>query len=463
MTMRLRVGVWVFGCAAALGAGAGAGMVAGAQEAKTAAVVHPVFPGNETGLGQTIAALVAEPAVARAHWGVAVTALDGTPIYGLNEGQMFRPASNAKLYTSVAATAMLGLERRFTTTVVGRGEVRGGVLRGEIVLRGGGDANFAGGYALPYVAPAERAKGYVADGPGLRDFDELAAQVAAKGIREVDGDVVGDDTRFEDVRYPAGWSIEDMLWGYGAPVSALAVHDNQLELKITPAAGKQARDAISLSPEVPFYTVDATAVNGQKAGVMNDDSAGRNDVEEWREPGERDFEIRGEVAAKFGAYTDELAIDRPAEFAAAALKQALEKRGIVVTGGVRAKHWGDGAGDELLKRAHALPAVVSMDQSAQKTGANRGDVFSPHADCEEEGTRVGAAAGGVDAGGEDIRGFRDRSEVDAEGVAEFACGDHAPQRWRGSWLRPFPWRCAGVGAGLPYAAGGAGWGGLRVL
>src|ERR1035441_5465129 len=57
-------------------------------------------------LDQRVAGLVAQPEVARAHWGVMVTALDGTPIYGLNEGQLFQPASNAKLFTTAAAMAL---------------------------------------------------------------------------------------------------------------------------------------------------------------------------------------------------------------------------------------------------------------------------------------------------------------------------------------------------------------------
>src|SRR6202034_1251997 len=66
-----------------------AGVAASAQTAPAPppAVAHAAFPtGPGTPLGAQIEALLADPAVARAHWGIAVTQLDGTPIYGYNEG-----------------------------------------------------------------------------------------------------------------------------------------------------------------------------------------------------------------------------------------------------------------------------------------------------------------------------------------------------------------------------------------
>ena len=152
-------------------------------------------------LGPEIATLLADPAVAQAHWGIAVTAMDGTPIYSMNEAQLFQPASNAKLFTTAAATALLGPGTTYDTRVVGKG-VFGGAqnLTGDLVLVGDGDANLSG-REIPYVGPALRPKAApgatpLAEPNPLRYLEELADQVAKTGLKVVNGDVVGDDTLF---------------------------------------------------------------------------------------------------------------------------------------------------------------------------------------------------------------------------------------------------------------------------
>ena len=218
--------------------------------------------------GQEITALLSDSAVARDHWGILVTAMDGTPIYSLNEGQLFQPASNTKLYTTAAAMALLGPETTFETKVVARG-VFGGVatLTGDLVLVGAGDANLSG-REIPYVAPNDRPK----PAPGapalpevnpLRYLEAMADQVAATGLKVVNGDVVGDDTLFPWEPYAQDWSIDDTVWGYGAPVSALTINDNQVKVTVTPAAVEGQPATVVIDPAVPsYYTLDVSVTTG---------------------------------------------------------------------------------------------------------------------------------------------------------------------------------------------------------
>jgi serine-type D-Ala-D-Ala carboxypeptidase/endopeptidase (penicillin-binding protein 4) len=287
-------------------------------------------------LEREIGALLADPAVSRDHWGIAVTAMDGAPIYSLNEGQLFQPASNAKLYTTAAAMALLGPGTTFETKIVAKG-VFGGVesLTGDLVLVGAGDANLSG-REIPYVAPALRPKVEKGAAPlpevnPLRYLEAMADQVAATGLRVVNGDVVGDDTLFPWEPYPQDWSIDDTVWGYGAPVSALTINDNQIKVTVTPAAIAGQPATVVVDPAVPsYYTLDVSVTTGEKKSG--------NHVQMERALGSKVLRVYGSIAVDVQPDEEEVAIHDPAEYAAVALKGLLEKRGIVVTGQARALH-----------------------------------------------------------------------------------------------------------------------------
>ena len=146
-------------------------------------------PAREADAGGSLAAqiqaLVAQPAVVRAHWGVMVTTMDGAQIFGLNEGQLFQPASNVKLFTTTAAMALLGPDKTFETKVVGKFDVVSGAVTGDLALVGGGDANFDSG-DLPYISPAMRPKGVAPVPHTLRDLNGLVDPAGGKGC-EVGG------------------------------------------------------------------------------------------------------------------------------------------------------------------------------------------------------------------------------------------------------------------------------------
>jgi serine-type D-Ala-D-Ala carboxypeptidase/endopeptidase (penicillin-binding protein 4) len=302
------------------------GLLCVSAGAKTAAKAR-----RTKSLGPQIAALLADPAVARAHWGIAVTAMDGTPIYSMNEAQLFQPASNAKLFTTAAAMALLGPGTTYDTRVVGKG-VFGGAqnLTGDLVLVGDGDANLSG-REIPYIAPSLRPKPALPAADPLRFLEELADQVAKGGLKVVNGDVVGDDTLFPWEPYAQDWVIDDAVWGYGAPVSALTINDNQIKVTVTPAAVTGEPATVVVDPAVPsYYTLDVSVTTGAKKSGSS--------VEMERALGSKVLRVYGAIAVDAQPDEEDVAIQDPAEYAAMALKGMLEARGIVVTGVARAKH-----------------------------------------------------------------------------------------------------------------------------
>ena len=176
----------------------------------------------------------ATPALTRAHVGVRVVDLKGKPVFERNARSWFVPASNMKLFSTSLALTRLGPEYRMTTRVTAEASPDGdGVIHGDVRLVGGGDPSLSG-RTYPYDKDNEWAD--VA--PGM---EELAEQIARRGVRRIDGATVGDDTAYVWEPFPDGWSIDDPLYEYGAPVSALTLQDNSFRLEVRPGAARQAR------------------------------------------------------------------------------------------------------------------------------------------------------------------------------------------------------------------------------
>jgi D-alanyl-D-alanine carboxypeptidase/D-alanyl-D-alanine-endopeptidase (penicillin-binding protein 4) len=215
----------------------------------------------------------------------------------------------------------LGAGHRFYTTVLSDREPDGaGTVRG-LRLVGGGDPNLSA-RAIPYRT------GPITGDP-LAAFDDLAAQVAARGVRRVNGDIVGDDTAYVWAPFPEGWAADDPIWEYGAPVSALTVNDNAFSLSIRPGerVGDPAR--LALTPALEFYEIDnrIRTVAGSIKRISVD-----------REPGSRQLRLWGVIPPGDAGDTALLGIDDPALYAARALAGALERHGIAVTGTCRVRH-----------------------------------------------------------------------------------------------------------------------------
>jgi D-alanyl-D-alanine carboxypeptidase/D-alanyl-D-alanine-endopeptidase (penicillin-binding protein 4) len=281
---------------------------------------------------EQIKTLVADPTVASAHWGIAVTALDGTPLCGVNEAQLFRPASNNKIFTTATALALLGPDKRFTTQVVGEGEIKGGILHGDLKLIGGGDANF-GSHNLPYIPASQRSKNPPPEPGDIADIESLADQIVAKGVRSVQGNVIGADGYFAWQPYPPDWSLDDAVYGYGAPISALTIHDNQIvvQLASNPRAGGLA--LLKITPEMPYYVL-SNHVEIYQTGQDCDAQ-----LQYQRAPGAMLLKVFGAMAPGAPPCVQDIAIQDPAEYAAMALKAALERRGVHVTGKAKAQHF----------------------------------------------------------------------------------------------------------------------------
>ncbi len=276
-------------------------------------------------LARQIQAIVHQPGFSRAHWGIDVVDLEsGKVIYALNSDHLFLPASNAKLLSTSAALTLAGSEYRFHTTVETTGKIdANGRLLGDLVIVGRGDPNISG-RVMPYQLKTERVS------PHTQILEELADQVVQKGIKIVDGDLIGDDSFYAPERYGEGWAHDDLQWIDGAPVSALTFNDNVLFLKIQPGEKAGEKALVTVDPQTSYYELEnrilTTAAGvARKVGIHRD--SGSYKVTLW-----------GSIPLDDAGLNEAIAIEDPAEFTAQVFRSLLEKRGITVTGKTRPKH-----------------------------------------------------------------------------------------------------------------------------
>lgn len=260
----------------------------------------------------------------QAHWGISVVSLRGKLLYGYQDTQLFHPASNAKLFTTAAAFALLPAQLTYTTRVVAQSPISAsGEIPGDVVIVGAGDPNISG-RALPFKGETERPN------PPLAALEAMADQIVSHGVHKIDGGIVGDDTWFPYERFPEGWSWGDLQWEYGAPISALTVSDNVVYLNLAPAAQAGQPAVASWLPATSYYTLEndvTTVANGapQTFGIE-------------RAPGSLNVRAYGQIPVGSSGIHVALALEDPADFAARSLKEMLVARGVRVVGDAKARH-----------------------------------------------------------------------------------------------------------------------------
>ncbi len=373
-------------------------------------------------LDKRVGAILESADLARGFWGIEVVSLStGKVLYAHDADKLFTPASNTKLFTTAAATALIGPDYTFQTTVETNGTLdTHGRLTGDLVLVGRGDPNLSG-RELPYALHTERN-----DHP-IRVLEQLADTLAQKGVKYVDGDIIADDSYFAFERYGEGWSQDDLVWADGAPVSALTINDNVIFVNILPADRAGDRAFVSITPFADYYRIDNR--------VMTTPAGTGRKIFINREPGATVLTLWGNMPLGDAGANEALAIEDPAEFAAGLFRQLLENRGIAVYGKQRTRHTelsslsvftvtasaATRGGDETSRAFQNQPLVLASYKSKpliedvrviNKVSQNLHAEILLRLLGREKGT-----AGTVEGGLEVLRGFLNQAGITADQYA----------------------------------------------
>lgn len=248
-----------------------------------------------------------------AQWAfVLMDASNGAVLHDHNGAATLVPASTLKTVTSGAALGILGEDYTFKTTLEHDGSIADGVLKGNVFLRGGGD---------PTLGSSRFSWG--TDMKGVLAI--WVEQLKKKGVRSIQGDVIGDAELFEEAMLPATWNWGDIGNYYGAGACGLTFIENTYEVFFK-SDGKVGATAefLRTEPQIPGIQF----INEMKTGAAGSGDNGYI----YGAPFTDLRYLRGTIPAGGKEFSIKGSIPDPALFAAQCLKHALDSAGITVQG-----------------------------------------------------------------------------------------------------------------------------------
>lgn len=249
-----------------------------------------------------------------ARWGIfALSLRDGRVIYERDGQRPFTPASNMKVFTTAVALDTLGADYRWRTSVYASAEPDArGVIKGDLVLYGRGAPDLSSG-------TKKDSQDHLA---------KLADELYRRGVRRIEGNVIGDESHFRGEALGDGWLWNDIQWYFGAEVSALSINGNEATVTITPGRLDE-RAAVKIENGDSYFrlTNDAhTSARGSSLTIGVTRGLSDNDLRVW-----------GDFPAAGSSYNVRISVHRPALWAAKLFSERLKARGISIDGDFRTR------------------------------------------------------------------------------------------------------------------------------
>jgi D-alanyl-D-alanine carboxypeptidase/D-alanyl-D-alanine-endopeptidase (penicillin-binding protein 4) len=292
--------------------------------AALASIARSAQAQSNASLQQRIQKIMARPEFAHSRFGIEFIQADtGDVIYKLNEQELFVPGSTTKLLTEGTALELLGPDYRFHTKIYRTGPIdKHGTLKGDLVLVASGDLDLSNRIqpddTLAFENEDHSYGGPDSQGlPGdpLLVIHEFARQIAAKGIKRVQGRILIDDTLF-----PGG----ERELGTGVVVSPIVVNDNVIDVVVSPGATENAPVQWKIAPQTSYVTF----VNRAKTGKAGSKNTLDYDEEKLNADGSRSVTLTGSLALDAKPVMASYAVPEPSRFAATLLMEALRDQGI---------------------------------------------------------------------------------------------------------------------------------------
>lgn len=322
------------------------------------------FALSERMLKANLSQMVRHPSLTTANTAIKVKSLKTNKIiFNHNSTLSLAPASNMKLVTSAAALTLLGPEFRFRTVLYTDGKQNENVIDGNLYLKGFGD-------------------------PGLTDerLQDMVKQLKYRGIQEISGDVILDDTFFDGKRVGEGWKDYGSA-SYSARISALSLNHNTVNLWIRPSTSGQPA-VVTLDPYSQFFEiVNKTKTIRGKTKLKIQRTLEQN--------GQNRIYISGSMSSKASPERETINLEKPTMYTGYVFKKLLKKEGLKFQGRLkRGKLPGSGFYPLVISRSKPLNTLVSelnkksVNMIAEHLFKYMGAVFEGQPGTAKKGAKV---------------------------------------------------------------------------
>lgn len=270
-------------------------------------------------------------------------------------------ASTAKLFSTATALEILGEDYQPLTRVYHDGMIDpSGVLKGNIWIRGGGDASLGSHY---YYDKSNR----------TLFLEKWADSLLLAGIKTIEGNIIADGSEFGYEGVPDGWSWSDMGNYYGAGPSGLTIFDNMIEYSFsTPSSVGRDAKLTSMSPDIPWLIFHNYVKSSSKSG---------DNVYIYGGPFDRDRFANGTLPVGQSAFIVKGSLPDPERQFAFEFARILAKKGISVLGEqktAREMNVFSTANDYAKRTLIVSNYGISIGQIIDKTNERSVNLFAEH-------------------------------------------------------------------------------------
>lgn len=267
--------------------------------------------------------IMARPEFGHSNFGVEFYDLEiGKVIYSFHGEELFVPASTTKLLTEGTLLAKLGPAYRFETPIYRTGPIdQHGTLKGDLILVASGDPNLSNRIqpdgTLGFLDEDHSYQGPALPGDPLLVIREFAAQLKAKGIRKIEGNVYVDVSLFPDGTREGGTQVV---------MSSIIVNDNVIDLIGKPGSKVGAPVELSVSPQTSYlHFTNDIRTGAVESKLVFDAGAPRTNSD-----GSLTIVLSGNIAIGLKSQTAAIAVPSPKQFATIVLREAIISAGIQI-------------------------------------------------------------------------------------------------------------------------------------